>query len=57
MRKIRGEVHGMLPGARADFESSAGLREPLAQHLEDRLAIALASLRMGLHGTRRNVVR
>ena len=57
MRQMRGEVHGVLPGAGADLQRDARLREPLAQYLEDRLAIALASLGMGLHGTRRKVVR
>jgi hypothetical protein len=55
MRQVRREVHSMLTGAGADLERSAGLREPLPQYLEDGLAIALASIRMWLHGTRRKV--
>jgi hypothetical protein len=47
----------MLARPGADFERNARLREPLAQYLEDRLAIALASLGMGFHGARRNVAR
>jgi hypothetical protein len=57
VRKIPGEVHRVLARPRADFERAAGLREPLAQYLEDRLAIALASRGMRLHGARRKVCR
>lgn len=52
-----GEVHGVLARPGADLQNGAGLREPLAQYLQDRVAIALTSRRVGFHGTRRNVVR
>jgi hypothetical protein len=57
VRKTAGEVHRVLARPRADFERIAGLREPLAQYLKDRLAIALASLGVRLHGARRKVCR
>src|SRR5688572_14268969 len=49
MREPRGEVHCMLSGAAADFEDMRAAREDFTQHRQDRLLVALAGVREGLH--------
>ena len=42
MGQRRGEVHGVLPRAAADFQHAPAIREAVAQYREYRLAVALA---------------
>ena len=51
-RHRRGEVHRVLAGAAADLQHLARVREVLAQHRQDRLAVALAGGGMGSGGHR-----
>ena len=44
VRQCGGKIHGMLTGARTDFERACAIRERLAQDLQDRAAIALTGL-------------
>jgi hypothetical protein len=53
VRQRRREVDRVLAGAAADFQHASAIGEALAQHREDRFAIALAGRREGLvHGHR-----
>src|SRR3989442_14362598 len=44
MRQRRREVRGVLRGARADLEHALPIGEHAAQHLQNRIAIALAGV-------------
>ena len=48
MRHRRGEMHGVLAGAAADFKDAPSIGEVPPQDLEDRLAVARAGFGVGL---------
>lgn len=56
VRQVAREVHGVLTGAAADLEDLTGVCECSAQHVEDRMLVALAGFGEGQHAVSPSLV-